>query len=245
MRRYILIALLLGLFAKQGFSQVSKSNFGFCIRPIFPSDFFRTGPINFTDSAIQYTIKQQSGFSGGALVRRAINKRLTLETGILFVKRNYKLNIQDTTFNGESNFKIIGYEIPLSALIFIQLGKQFYMSSALGASLDIFPSDISTYGIKDKYYLTYSARTQKANTGVIANLGAEYRTKKSGILYFGFNYHRSISSIYTTAIEYYPTRNFQVLPTSKAKAKLQGDYFAIDIRYYFNDDNKKKTKVQE
>ena len=245
MYRKILLVLISIVFSISSFAQESKTTFGFCIKPIFPNSFFRTGPINFSNNNIQYGIKQFSGFSGGGLIRRTINSRLTLETGLLFVKRNYKLSIQDSSFVGETDFKIVGYEIPISANIFIQLGKKLYMTTALGASIDIFPSDISTYNANDKYFLMYSARTHKVNTGVLANVGMEYRTKKSGILYFGFNYHRSFSSVYTTYIEYYPERNYAIPPTSKAKATLQGDYIAIDIRYYFHDDAKKKTKLQE
>jgi len=233
------------MLALRGFSQKSKLTFGFCYKPIFPSNFFRTGPINFSNNEINYEIIQRSGFSAGAIVRKTINKSFSIETGILFTKRNYDLSIQDTSFIDKSDFKIIGYEIPVSALVFIQLGKQLYMSTALGGSIDIFPSDISTYDPKDHYYLTYSARTNKVNAGIVANLGAEYRTKKSGTIYLGFNYHRSFSSIYTTAIEYYPERNFNILPTSKAKTTLQGDYFTIDLRYYFHDEVKKKSYLQD
>ena len=93
--------------------QINTTQFGFCYRPIFSSNYFRTGPKDFDDNKISYTLSQSSGYSTGALIRRGVTKKLTIESGILYVKRNYDLTLRDTTFNSQSDFSIIGYEIPI------------------------------------------------------------------------------------------------------------------------------------
>ncbi|CAN5631088.1 hypothetical protein BH11BAC2_BH11BAC2_13620 [soil metagenome] len=223
-------------------AQKGVTTFGICIKPIIPSTYFRTGTKNYADNGIQYSISQKTGFSAGGLIRAGISKTFSFETGIMFAKRNYDLSITDTSFVGKSSFKVIAYEIPLNAIATIQLDEKFFMSSALGLSLDILPSDIYTADPNDKYFRQYSARNQKFNAALNANLGAEYRTKKSGILYAGFSYHRSFSGLFTTIIEYYPNRNYDQVPYSKVVTELQGDYFTIDFRYYFHEDPLKKKK---
>jgi hypothetical protein len=88
----------------------------------------------------------------------------------------------------------------------------------------------------------YSARRNKINAGVLANIGWEYRNGKKGTYYFGASYHRSLSSIYTTLVEYYPQRDFSILPTSTGRTTLQGDYLTIDFRFYFHESPDKKPR---
>ena len=235
------IALVIFLCIKLNMlGQINTTQMGFCYRSIFSSNYFRTGPKNFDDKQIAYTLAQHSGYCTGVLVRRGITKKLTIESGILYAKRNYDLTLSDTTFISRSDFSIIGYEIPLSALIYIQLDKKIWMSAAMGGSIDIFPSDVFTY--LPSYLLQYSARRNKINTGVLANIGWEYRNGKKGTYYVGASYHRSLSSIYTTLVEYYPQRDFTKLPTSTGRTTLQGDYLSIDFRFYFHENPDKKAR---
>ena len=238
----VLCLLLFLCVTKFAAAQERVTTFGFTYKPIFPSSYFRTGPKEFENKGTQFTITQKSGFNAGALVRRGFTKRLTAETGILYTKRNYKLDISsDSGLTGNSDFKIIGYEIPLNLLVFIQLGQQLWMNAALGASLDLFPSDIFT---RANYFRHYSARNHTANTGLNAMTGLEYRTKKSGYFYFGLAYHRSFSSIYNSLVEYYPDGNQLLPPYSIGNTKLQGDYFTFDVRYYFHEDPAKKARTK-
>lgn len=220
-------------------AQKNVTTFGLTARPGFPNQFLGGGPLEFSDSSTFYKINQNSGISFGALVRHGISDRLSLETGILYTKRNYQMNITDTTFTGKSNFSIIGYEIPISALVFIQLDEKLWMDAGLGANLNIFPSDVTTY---QDYFIQYSARKQKVNGGVMGHLGVEYRTAKSGYFYVGFVYLRSLSNIYSTLVEYYPERDFDKLPTTTGRTNLGGDYFGIDFKYFFHEDPEKREK---
>jgi hypothetical protein len=55
-------------------AQQGVTTFGVCLRPSFPNSFLRTGPKNFSDSAITYSIVQQSGISFGGLVRHGFHE---------------------------------------------------------------------------------------------------------------------------------------------------------------------------
>ena len=240
-KRYYLLcsALVLLTFSTDVFSQKNVTTFGFVVKPVFPSNYFRTGPKTFEVNNVDFTISQQSGFSAGGIVRHGITKSLSFETGINFVKRLYDLKITDSTFTGKSNFKIVGYEIPIQALVFIQLSKDIWMNAALGPSIDIYPSDIKTFSY---YFVNISKRNSQIsvfNTGIIANVGFEWRTKKAGYIYFGSCYHRSFKNIYNSTIGY--IRDPKALtPYAQGSTGLSGDYLTFDIRYYFHEapDNK-------
>lgn len=230
-------------------AQINTTSFGFVLKPVFPSKFFRTGPQtqNAADSAgnsITFKLAQNSGINFGGLVRKGITKSISAETGIEFIKRNYHLDITDTAknFSGGSDFKIIGYEIPIQVLVFIQLSQQIWMNASLGTSLDIFPSDVETRG---SYFINKSLRLSNLtvfNAGVLANIGWEYRTEKSGIIYIGSSYHRSFKDTFRSVTGY--LRNIKsAYPDATTDFKLKGDYLTLDFRYYFQGDvNKKKTK---
>lgn len=225
-------------------AQQPKANtyFGITVKPIFPNEYLRTGIKEFSNNNISYSLEQKTGFSAGALIRRFISESIALETGLSYVKRNYDLSIKDTTFTGLSEYSIIGYEVPLSAMVFIQTGERIWMNASLGGSIDIYPSDVLSYNPDNGYFRQYSAREQKVNAGLIAGLGVEYRTEKSGTIYLGLNYHRAFSDIFSTMVEYYPQRNYLLPPTSTGRTTLAGDYIAFDIRYYFHENPEKKKK---
>lgn len=233
----LLFTLMFGGFSS--YAQKNVTTFGLTVRPGFPNQFLGAKAIEFSDSTTFYKIDQNSGISFGGLVRHGITNRLSLETGIIYTKRNYQMSITDTTFTGKSNFSIVGYEIPVSALVFIQLDERLWMDAGLGANLNIFPSDVTSY---QDYFIQFSARKSKVNGGVMGHLGIEYRTAKSGYFYLGFVYLRSLSDIYSTLVEYYPDRDFDKLPTTTGRAFLGGDYLGIDFKYFFHEDPEKREK---
>lgn len=235
---FLFIFLNLGVSAQKGIT-----TFGIVLRPSFPNKFFRTGPKDFSADSIQYSIVQKSGFSFGGMIRKGFTKNLSAETGIIYTKRNYDLTLTDTTFSGNGNYSIIGYEIPLMALANIQLGQEIWMNAGLGPGFEYYPSDIYT---EDDFYRHYGVREKYFNFAVNASMGIEWRTRKSGIVYLGFIYHRNFGAIYTSVVEYYPSRDFSIPFTSIGRATLEGDYFGIDLKYFFHEDpEKKKRKKKE
>lgn len=239
-----ILALALLAYSGQLMAQENVTTFGFVVKPIFPSKYFRTGPKDFSVNGVDFTLSQQSGFSAGAVVRRGLTKTLSFETGINYVKRLYKLQIKDSAFTGKSNFKIIGYEIPIQLLVFVQLSQTIWMNAALGPSIDIYPSDIETFG---DYFVHISKRNSHAsvfNAGMLANIGWEWRTKKSGYIYLGACYHRSFNDTYNSTIGYIRDP-YALKPYAQGSTGLSGDYLTFDLHYYFHEDPEKKVKAKK
>jgi len=210
---------------------------GIQFKPIFSSNFFNTGPENDSENNVQFTITPKSGYCIGMVIRRGITNIISFESGINYVKRNFAIEVSDpdSSYKGDSDFGIVGYEIPVQGLVFIQLSDQIFMDVALGASLDFYPSDIKTSGNR---YEHYSARQSWFSPAVLANLGWEYRTEKSGYFYLGASFHRPFSNSFTSIIQYQNREK----PYPEGRMDLQGNYLTFDLRYFFHSDPEKRKK---
>ena len=159
---------------------------------------------------------------------------LAIESGINYVKRKYQLTITDSSFSGSSSFRIIGYEIPVSFLVFIQLGEKLFMNVSLGQSIDMYASSVRTYA---GYFQQVSFRNHIFGAAVLANLGWEWRTEKSGSIYLGASYHRPYEFTHLTKVQY----KFQGKDETIANT-LSGNYLTIDLRYFFHEDPMQKKR---
>jgi hypothetical protein len=232
MKKFIFSALIfvpLKIFAQQKITTV-----GIQIKPVIPSTFFTPAKTAIQDD-VSFDLSLNSGFSAGMVVRHGFSDLLAMETGINYVKRKYDLEITDGNFNDKSQFRIIGYEIPLSLLVYIRVGEQFFMNVSMGHSLDIFASSVQS---NNDYFIQKSFRKNLFQSAVIANVGWEYRTPKSGYFYLGASYHRPFSYIYTSEIKY----KGRIDP---AVTTLSGNYLTIDLRYFFYEDPRKKTRTSD
>lgn len=220
------------------YSQQNIFTAGFQYKPIFSSEFFNTGTKTVSQNGIDFSVSQKSGFSAGMILRRGFTKRFSFETGINYAKRNFNLSITDTSFTGNSGFTIIGYEIPIQGMIFLQLSEKIFMNTSMGLSWDMYPSNINTAG---SYFQHISKRHALFQYSFLANLGYEYRTKKIGYFYLGASYHLPFSYFYLSTFNYTPRQEI-------ARIKLRGNYLTVDFRYYFHEEplkpKKKKKKKQ-
>jgi len=230
-------AILFVVFTSVGFSQENIFTAGFQYKPILPSAFFGTGTKTVSQKGIDFSIEQDKGVCLGMIVRRGFTKRLSFETGINYTKRLYHLTLNDTGFTNSSDFKIIGYEIPLQGLIFLQLAKHLFMNASAGVSVDMYPTNIKSY---NDYFFHFSKRHSLFQFSSLFNTGCEYRTKKSGYFYLGASYHLPFSYFYNSSIQYIPDKVISSI-------KLSGNYLSLDLRYYFHEEpikprvKKKKT----
>ena len=210
---------------------------GFQYKPIFASSFFSTGTKTISQNGIDFAVSQKFGYCAGMVLRRGFTKKISFETGINYVKRNFSLLITDSVSSRNSTFSIIGYEIPLQGLIFIRLGEKLYMNTSAGISVDMYPSNIYTQDTT--YFKHFSTRHSYFQSSALANVGFEYRTAKRGYFYLGASYHLPFTYFYTSRIEYLPKKEI-------ATMKLQGNYLTLDLRYFFHEEimkPKKKKKV--
>jgi hypothetical protein len=239
MERARLLILILLFSTGIAYAQEHITTAGFQFKPIFPSSFFSTGPQNFEEQHVSFSMKQQSGFCFGMVIRKGISKNFSFETGINFVNRKYSLETHDSALYQRTDFRIIGYEIPTLLLLFVQLSQKIYMDVGFGQSFDIYPSDV--YSSNNEFLSQYGARRNWIASSLLANLGFEYRTEKSGYIYFGASYHRPFQFSYVSEIHY--TGNDK---TVDPKEKLSGNYLTFDIRYFFHaDPEKKKKKIKK
>jgi hypothetical protein len=220
-------------------AQQNVTTIGIQFKPIFSSSMFGTGPLERNQNNVDFIIHPRSGFAAGMLIRRGITPRISVEAGISYVKRKYDLSISDGEFSDLTNFKIIGYEVPVVGLVYIPLSQHLFMNAAFGFSFDFFPSDVLT---GSSYFVHYGARTQWMIPAMIANLGWEFRTEKSGYFYLGASYHQPFSEIYNSITTY-----TQFGKDEEVSAFLRGNYLTFDVRYFFHEEpqervRKKKTK---
>lgn len=232
--------LLLILFSSQSafiYAQQNIITVGIQYKPVFTVDFLNTADETVSQNGVTFSVGLHSGFAAGMVIRRGITDTYSIEGGINYIKRTYSMKIAEGNFSGESTFRIIGYEIPLSGLVYIRLSEKFYMNVSLGIAADMFASDATTSG---SYFKTYSLRKSVFNAGVLGNLGWEYRTEKSGYFYLGASYHNPFSAIYLSRLEYdYNSKNEAV------EIPLSGTYLTLDLRYFFHENPAKKKKKQE
>lgn len=211
-------------------AQRQITTFGLQIKPIVSSEVINTGAQENQEGEIGFTIEPNQGYSFGMVVRRGFTKQLSLETGINFTRRNYKLQISnDTTgFIGNSDFSYVIYEIPVLGLVYVQMGEQAYLNAAFGTSLNFLPSDWDSF---DTYFYHYSDRKSWIVPALLANLGFEYRTYDKGYFYLGFSYHRPFTNITNAGVLYQEDR----LELERTFFDISGNYLTLDFRYFFHE----------
>jgi len=215
--------------------------FGFQLRPIIPNGYLKADQLQANSEYLTYTAYIQPSLSFGAIIRKPIGPFWNLETGINFVRRNYRLNFSLTdsiTVSSNQNMSFIGYEIPIQGLIYVQLGKKWFMNASAGLVLDLFPSEAESFSSEkiDSTYVDFSQITWRESWFKLAaqtNLGFEYRTKDKGYYYLGASYHLPLGRIAASQGKVnYPNHSQTLwldLPTG---------YFSIDLKYFLFDQKK-------
>jgi len=230
---YILVSLV---FLPKFFSQEKVTTFGIQLKPIVPIEFINAGKQEKTTNNIAYINQPKFGMSFGMVIRKGLTKTLSLETGLNFLKRNYDLTINDpdSSFSSTSDFSIVNYEIPVLLLAYVQLGRNTFMNVAGGVSFDIYPSDLF---VQDEAFANAVNRSSWLQPSLLANIGWEYRTEKSGYIYIGASLHRPFTEIFTEFVTYRGVNSDRL---EGETFDLTGSYFTIDLRYFFHEEKQEK-----
>jgi len=239
------------LVAGTSFGQNTAANefkFGFQLRPIVPNSYLNTSVETTSLPNFTYSAKSNVGISFGAIIRKPLGKFWNLETGLNFVKRSYSLNyhLTDTVeVSSAQNMTFIAYEIPIQALIYVRLGKSWYMNASAGISFDFFPSETETFSSEklDSTYYDFKEKTYRIKWSALAaqsNLGFEYRTEKNGYYYLGASFHRPFGRIAGSEAIVETTTG-----SDRVWLSLSGSYFSIDLKYFLYDKYKSKKAVNE
>ena len=220
-------------------AQVGVTTFGLQVKPVLPLEFF--DPLTVTEREhVQGSIELTGGVSFGMLIRHGITRSISLETGIAQIQRRYDIGIINDTngYAGSGSMRWVGYEVPVTALVFIRLGERTWMNTALGLSVDMYPGDAVKELERGRAYMF---RNNWAQLGVLGNLGVEYRTEKSGIFYLGATFRRPFGNMSTVDLTYYGENFFPYT----MRTELQGSYLTVDIRYFFHEEADKDRVRRE
>ena len=213
--------------------------FGLQLKPVIPLDYF--DPLTTLEREhLKGSIELKGGFSFGMNVRVGITNTISFETGISQIRRAYDSSVSNDTsgYSESSRVRFTGYEIPVMALVYIRLGERTWMNTALGASLDLYPSDVQRDIEAGRIYIY---RYNWMRSGLLGNIGVEYRTYKSGTFYLGASYHRPFNDMALAELTYYGPQFFPY----EMRAPLDGSYLTIDLRYYLHDDPERSRQNRQ
>jgi hypothetical protein len=220
---FLITALALGAFGQQG-----RIDAGIQVKPVFSAPILRTGPIDLVEGDTRFTVTPRSGYVLGGVFRVGLWKNTALESGLSVAQRHYRLSIENGPYNfdHEQTFRIVGYELPISLLVFLRLGEESYMSAGLGACINAFPSEV---GIGDRNFFMLGFRNARINPGATAGLGFEQRTN-IGSFYIGATFQLPLKAIYNLTIEYTEPPQAE---RPRVQTELRGNYVTLDLKFFF------------
>jgi hypothetical protein len=228
-------------------AQKNVTTLGIQVKPLVPNAFLNFSEITSDSTSFSGTWTPKVSLNFGMAIRYGFSDAFSLETGIYIIRRKYHLQLNDFDAKVEGNidYIMVGYEIPIQGAYYVQLGEDLWMNAAGGFSIDMNASNTfsaSNLLVDTTYYdfEQYTARYRWVQFALVLNYGFEYRTKDKGSFYLGATYHQPFSPLVKAEglIKY----DDQI---RRVNADLEGSYFTIDLRYYFHEDperKKKKTK---
>lgn len=216
--------------------QAGVTTFGIQVKPVIPFTYIDSR-VELAREHFTGSVELNGGFAFGMSVRIGLTKAISLETGLSQIQRRYSFTLNNDTSNYSETAKVryVGYELPITALVFIRLGERSYMNAAIGLSADFYPSDAQRDVERGRIYMF---RNRWVQLGVLGNLGVEYRTLKSGTFYLGATFHRPFNPLSTVDLTYYGPSFFPYV----MRGSLSGAYLTADIRYYFHEDPAKRIR---
>lgn len=218
------------------FAQKGVTTFGIQVKPVIPVQFF--DPLTTVERPdLKGTLELTGGNAFGMSIRVGVTNTISFETGIGQIKRNYAFSLTNDTngYSESGRVRYVGYEIPISGLAFIRLGERVWMNTALGFSLDMYPSDVRSSLERSQLYIF---RRRWVQLGVLGNIGVEYRSERSGSFYIGATFHRPFNDMAVAELTYLGP-NFFPYPM---RTVLDGSYLTLDLRYYFHEDPEARKK---
>ena len=218
-------------FCQLGNENKFPSYFGVHAKLLLPSTVTGNGPITVSKNGFTSTLTQNTGYSFGASVRAGITKLIAFETGINFTQRNFsiQMDLADSMISGSNTIGFIQYDIPLNALIYIQLSKIWYANASIGMAVGFKPTNIGIINYPGGLHTITHTGYVKSKIGldINGNFGVEYRTKKRGI----FNLGGSVRIPLKPLFQYIAVYSNQSYRTG-AIADVNGSYLTLDLKYF-------------
>ena len=240
------LTLILSIITTISFGQkvnVKNSQVGFLLGSLVPIDYFGISAIELSGNNSNLKLENQLGYNYGMVLKTDLTRKFSLESGIIFNQRNFKLtgssSNQSSILRDTSSFSYISYGFPIKSIVYVQLGNDFYMRNSIGFNLDFYASAVSSKG-ENLRIDHYSERARWINGSVSGNLGVEKRDGKLGTFYIGAEVNIPISSIAVTRLKFYYDG---VIYDNYEPIFLRGNFFGIKLKYYLPIDmESKKTE---
>lgn len=242
-----LLSIIFVLSFSLGFAQAKKnrvpSYFGLQVRPVLPTRFIGSPTLSAQKDGFETSISQRLGYSFGGTVRAGLTKTIALETGINYTQRNFDITMAypDSMSFAESDMTFIEYDIPINALMYIQLSDKFYMNASIGFALTIKPTDVGIWTTPGGYH-TYKhtgLTRRKMGFDANANVGFEYRTEKDGFFYIGGSARVPFAPLFDLVADYIYQGN-----SVRIVEPVDGSFLAIDFKYFFPNIKNKGPQFQ-
>jgi len=218
-------------------AQERVTTVGIQFKPMFSNSFFGVSAYQSSNEQFSTNIQPKFGMNMGMVIRKGITKNWSFETGICFVQRNFSARVKPMNLSDSlvMTYRMIAYEIPLQALVFVKLGEHLYMNASGGCSLDFYPSNVESYAtaVQDTNRFDVIQKTWRRSwiqPALIANYGFEWRTKSKGSIYAGVTYHRPFQRLGT--VELLMEENSK---PSRDYIQIKGSYLTFDLKYFFHE----------
>ena len=216
-------------------AQNNRTTFGLQYKPIIPAAYFNAANLSKSSAFYIFNLEPKYSNSFGMVIRNQINKTFSVETGLNYTQRNFKLSIINSNINlaDVTAFGMRSYELPLQLLTYVRASENWYLNIAFGISHNVLASDIFSYGEeKNHFFFQNTYRKSGGYSALLANLGMEYRTENKGYYYFGTSLHRPWKAIGRIYPEY-DDKNGNTPENKEFYIEMLGNFVTIDFRYFF------------
>lgn len=221
-----------------GVAQQNVTTVGFQFKPMVKTGFIDYGGGDIERDWLSSQYSFEGGYATGMVIRRGFTRTLSLETGISYIKRNFRVDVEDadSLHTGTMEYSLIAYQIPIQGLIYARLSDNLYMNASGGLGVNFMPSDVKTNTFEHRQ-TTYRIGNQRwLKTSLLANYGFEYRTKKDGYFYLGVSYDRPLGNFVGSRA---------VIRRESGEERFTdgfftGAFFTVDVRYFFHEDPERR-----
>ena len=218
-------------------AQNNRTTFGLQYKPIIPAAYFNAANLSKSSASYIFNLEPKYSNSFGMVIRHQINKTFSVESGLNYTQRNFKLSITNSAIN-LSDFTAFGmrsYELPLQLLTYVRASENWYLNIAFGISHNVLASDIFSYGEeKNHFFFQNTYRKSGGYSALLADVGMEYRTENKGYYYFGTSLHRPWKAIGRIYPEY-DDKTGNTLEDKEFYIEMLGNFITIDFRYFFTE----------
>lgn len=220
--------------------QENVTTVGFQVKPMIDTKFVDQGGGESSFEWLDAKFSAEGGYSMGMVIRRGFTPSISIETGISYLKRNYKVEVLDTDslYEGTMEYSLISYQIPIQGLVYARLTENLWMNASGGLGVNFMPSDVKTNTFEYRQTTYRAGNPNWVRASLMANYGFEYRTKKSGFYYLGVSYDRPIEDLALSRA----TIKRPDGPEQSTIGTFTGAYFTVDLRYFFHEDPERKKR---